>query len=1389
MQPGLNGSKGPDNSLKNTAIFDTMSWYWANHFPIVPSDYATNLLKIRLSDDVLQLAQDNSRDGEFFKMKAQLDEHWAWWVFPSFSQSYEKYDFDKPENIESGRCISRLILCSPEYINAYTKIIEYVANEIDNYRNNRAELESRFEKNVDFFKMLQCILNLYSNIPVVCDKCETAQVQLLVKFCDALKKFSDSMKAITSCKLRYGPEINKKNDINIKYIKALNEHDEKLKLQYLKEIPRPTIFLGLQDKSLEGYMRKIELMKVRIFGAHMDRYSRKVSGSLEPFPEINKKFFGKERIRNDYHYLIIKYYDEYLKNGGKKDIDAFLESKGNKARWFYSCVGFDKIKAYNRVDAPSLLCFFNRASPDHRLNMIKECIEMEKKYDPPRTDIMSILIYEYLKTVKQEYIKELPYKGQLYIIKDFFPGTQVKNQYKRVEDNLITAILTKISEQLNNNNFDKLANRNNLLSSVISKEDMPFHKNLTKYKQVDEEKNITNTPIQKPERRRQKEITQNPQNQPQIKISFPVRKRYQDLMMEYHEMYPYPNADNIYEWINEANDDARSVYNKWTNAKNTAKSVRNNLPLKNFIKPHQLVCFLNNTPHAKDRLYIIKDLLFFSEHIVDPELMAIIVNEYYSITRNAQKLYDLDALLKYYLGGEIKIDPLFGYNTEEKIKAEMLEIKDILDKTDIENSHINDDDVANFEANKKALFDDNELRECHRRHHPPRQEHINLFEGGENIRKDLYFPIKKEFMLLWNLREQNDKIKKSFADIRNIGMFVKKMAKTMDKFFNTSIEKLIHSFIKNIEIEEKNLIPIAAPLLCWFNNTKDRQSRLEMIRKCCEVVKIIKFKINQKQTPKSSKEQYAKFLATIVHEYYVINNIQPSEQLQRCFDNYFGNGDLIIAVFMPTDHLIAVYEKEIEKINAELNKDKIKKNNTPTINDHNTSNKKNDETQKPKNDETTKEKNIPPINIPATRRKKPTPIIPRRKRKKYTYRPKREAQKNKKEINRIARGVLQFFIDNKNPNRRLNLLRAMIKNDEIDKNIYTPLIVCLYCYTLKNPQLKTMKDITHEIVKDSNLYGFGEPSVNYESKPVRKVIQYMEIIKKNFDTFSNKQILAGMTCIQDDLTPNEGDFQQKENKNIVNNYDINNLNLFDKNGKIMFKNLGDLNEFFSEEENHAWEKDEDKSFNLLEDIKRHQISINSRINFVEHSVVYHIYNCRALYCWFEKHTDPEERLNVIRKIYNCLERKSYQEKKEYKNMYDFISYMFLTTLNDGDPRSITALNAMMEIIQKGDKITEKDAKRAIKIKERIIKELKEKTNDELISQPRIPRIEQPNNKTNKNFLDKKRILSNNRQEKLANAIQNGLLEIQKQPNRHVKNKETLKNLVNYAKLIRQAITT
>lgn len=66
MQPGLNGSKGPDNSVKNTAIFDTMSWYWTNHFKAVHPDYTTDLLKVRLSDHVLKLAKDTSRDGDFF---------------------------------------------------------------------------------------------------------------------------------------------------------------------------------------------------------------------------------------------------------------------------------------------------------------------------------------------------------------------------------------------------------------------------------------------------------------------------------------------------------------------------------------------------------------------------------------------------------------------------------------------------------------------------------------------------------------------------------------------------------------------------------------------------------------------------------------------------------------------------------------------------------------------------------------------------------------------------------------------------------------------------------------------------------------------------------------------------------------------------------------------------------------------------------------------------------------------------------------------------------------------------------------------------------------------------------------------------------------------------
>ena len=299
----------------------------------------------------------------------------------------------------------------------------------------------------------------------------------------------------------------------------------------------------------------------------------------------------------------------------------------------------------------------------------------------------------------------------------------------------------------------------------------------------------------------------------------------------------------------------------------------------------------------------------------------------------------------------------------------------------------------------------------------------------------------------------------------------------------------------------------------------------------------------------------------------------------------------------------------------------------------------------------------------------------------------------------------------------------MIESDKFDKNIYTPLIVYCYCYTLNNPQLNTIRYITHKIVKDSNLYGFGEQHVNDKNETVRKAVRYINIIKKNFDTFSNNQILSGMTCTQDDLTPNEDYFQpkfgnlhqdedttpiikphQQEDERIGNKWDVYNLNLIDENGQIMFKNLGDLNEFFSEKENHTWEKDEEKplTLNLLEDIKNHQMSINAGLHFVESGIIYH--NCRLLCYWFEKHTDPEERLNVIREIHNRLERKSYQEKEEYKNTYNFISYMFLTTLNDRDPRLTNMLNTMMEIIKKGDKITKEDSERAIKIKEWMIKE-------------------------------------------------------------------------------------
>jgi hypothetical protein len=133
--------------------------------------------------------------------------------------------------------------------------------------------------------------------------------------------------------------------------------------------------------------------------------------------------------------------------------------------------------------------------------------------------------------------------------------------------------------------------------------------------------------------------------------------------------------------------------------------------------------------------------------------------------------------------------------------------------------------------------------------------------------------------------------------------------------------------------------------------------------------------------------------------------------------------------------------------------------------------------------------------------------------------------------------------------------------------------------------------------------------------------------------------------------------------------------------------------------------------------------------------------------------------------------------------------MFLITLNDGNPGLTSMLNTMMEIIKQGDKITKENSERAIKIKEWIMQELSQKTNKDILCEPRLPRIKQSNNKINEKILDKKRILSDNSQEKLANAIQNGLFKIQQQPDRHVENKETLQNLAYYANLIRQAITT
>ena len=1073
MQPGLKGSKGPVNSIKNTAIFDTISWYWTNHFETVDPEYATGLLKVRLSDDVLKLAEDTSRNGDFFNRKKQNDEHWAWWVFPSFSRVRERFDFSEPKNIESGRCISGLILCSPEYIKAYTKIIKYVANEIDNCKNNRAELENRFEKNVDFFKMLFCIRNL-CDLPLMFEtilKCESPD--LLKEFYKAVQKFSDSIKkSIKEC--RINDIFKKKNDKNINFFKK--DFNMAYRIQSIDE--------NLPLKN------------------HISENKPNIN---TPIPEINKKFFGKTEIRNDYHYLIIKYYNEYLKNGGEENIDEFLLSKHRKASSFYNqpdnALG-EKIRAYKEVDAPSLLCFFNDNDSRHRLDMIKECIEIEKHCDPHRNDILSILIYEYSKAVKpSKAVKsdEYPYAHLTYAIqsaKDFFTGLHDAALSGYHDEKAIDIILSNFdaTNQIEELADDTFTNNANLPRSVISEEDIPFRKYLIKYKQVDKEKNIPNHPIQRPERRRRKEITQNSQNQPQIKISFPVRKRYHDLMLKYYEMYRYPNDDNIYEWINEANRDAMSVYNEWNDANRTAMSMHNNLPLKNFIKPHQLVCMLNNMPDAKERLYTIQNLLFFPECMVDPELMAIIVNEYYSITRNKNKLDELKTLLTYYLGKN-QID-IFIKNSQERIKDEIREIRKILNTTDIKKLNINNDEVDSFEANERSPFDEAQLQELYRPKKPPQLP--NLSEGSGNIRKDLLYAIWKEFKTYLNQQDEG-----ILDRDWNIGMFVESAAQQMSDIFTANPEKTLEGWIdeNNFINHLRDVTP--ARLLCWFNNTEDEQSRLDLIKEFCTTLEKYKSKIKILNTKEIEKQNYANCLAAVIHEYYIINKMQPSGDLKRCFDNYFGyNKGHCDDIYITPEYLISVYEEEITRINAEINEDKIEENTEPTTND----------------DDNTPEQINNDVYIPKVP-KYTEPIIPLRKMERYTYPSEKKIQENKKEINRIARNILQFFIDHKDPNERLNLLRQIIKSDKIDKNIYTPLIVFCYCHTLNDPRLDNIYNITKAIVKRSNLYGFGEQSVNNDSEPFRKVIQRMEIIKRNFDIFSNNNILEGMTCTVYDLLP------------------------------------------------------------------------------------------------------------------------------------------------------------------------------------------------------------------------------------------------------------------------------
>ena len=124
---------------------------------------------------ILDLANNDNLNGQFFFIKEQNQEHWSWWVFPSATgnTSYQQFDFNDNSPIYQS------IANDDTYLTAYTKVLGYITEEIKKTPVSVAQ-------HIDFTKAVRCYYRIF--LQTKNDVNKSSFNKQFLAFCDELKQ-------------------------------------------------------------------------------------------------------------------------------------------------------------------------------------------------------------------------------------------------------------------------------------------------------------------------------------------------------------------------------------------------------------------------------------------------------------------------------------------------------------------------------------------------------------------------------------------------------------------------------------------------------------------------------------------------------------------------------------------------------------------------------------------------------------------------------------------------------------------------------------------------------------------------------------------------------------------------------------------------------------------------------------------------------------------------------------------------------------------------------------------------------------------------------------------------------------------------------------------------